>query len=76
MAASHCDQQLAYPVFYRGEKIDEYIPDLEVEKRVIVDAKAIERITDVERGQGSGRMWKRFPGATCLALPGLISQTT
>ena len=45
------DQQLAYPVFYRGEKIDEYIPDLEVEKRVLVDAKTIETITDVERGQ-------------------------
>ncbi|MBN1270026.1 MAG: GxxExxY protein [Kiritimatiellae bacterium] len=45
------DQQSAYPVFYRGQKIDEYVPDLEVEKRVIVDVKTIERITDVERGQ-------------------------
>jgi len=45
------DQQSAYPVFYRGEKIDEYVPDLEVEKRVLVDAKTIEQITDFERGQ-------------------------
>lgn len=45
------DQQAVYPVFYRGERIDEYIPDLEIDKRVLVDAKTIERITDVERGQ-------------------------
>lgn len=45
------EQQCSYPVFYRGEKIDEYIPDLEVEKRVLVDAKTIEKITDLERGQ-------------------------
>jgi GxxExxY protein len=45
------DQQISYPVYYRGEKIDEYIPDLDVEKRVLVDAKTIDRITDLERGQ-------------------------
>lgn len=44
-------QQTSYPVLYRGVLVDEYIPDLVVECRVLVDTKTIERITDVERGQ-------------------------
>ena len=44
-------QQAAFPVVYRGEVIDEYIPDLLVDDRVIVDVKTIEKITDIERGQ-------------------------
>ena len=45
------DQQAVYPVVYKGEKIDEYIPDIVVEERVVVDTKTIERIGDLERGQ-------------------------
>jgi GxxExxY protein len=45
------DQQAVYPVFYKGEQIDDYIPDLIVEKRVVVDAKTIEAICDEERGK-------------------------
>ena len=45
------NQQSSYPVIYRDQKIDDYIPDLEVERRVLVDAKTVETITDVERGQ-------------------------
>lgn len=44
-------QQSKYPVFYRGELVDEYIPDLEVENRVIVERKTVEAITDSHRGQ-------------------------
>jgi GxxExxY protein len=44
-------QQSTYAVKYRGEIVDEYIPDLEIEGRVIVETKTIETITDVERGQ-------------------------
>jgi GxxExxY protein len=44
-------KQSAFPVYYRGEQVDEYIPDLLVEGRVIVDAKSIAEITDVERAQ-------------------------
>ena len=44
-------QQALYPVFYKGEKIDEYIPDLVVEGRVVVDTKTIDAIGDVERGK-------------------------
>lgn len=44
-------QQTSYPVFYRGEMIDEYIPDLEVCGRVVIDAKTVECITDEHRGQ-------------------------
>jgi len=45
------DQQAVYPVFYKGEQIDEYIPDLIVESRVVVDAKTVEAICDEERGK-------------------------
>ena len=46
-----CDQQRNFPVTYKGVKVGEYIPDMIVEAAVVVDAKVIERITDVERGQ-------------------------
>ena len=44
-------QQSTYPVFYRGELVDEYTPDLEVENKVIVELKTVETITDEHRGQ-------------------------
>ena len=43
-------QQTHYPVHYRGELVDEFIPDLIVEQRVIVDTKTAESIIDVHRG--------------------------
>jgi GxxExxY protein len=36
---------------YKGEIVGEYVPDLVVQKQVIVDTKTIERLTDHERGQ-------------------------
>lgn len=44
-------QQSIYPVIYRGVKVDEYIPDLEVEDTLIVDTKTIEAIGENELGQ-------------------------
>jgi GxxExxY protein len=44
-------QQHAYPVFYRDEHIDDYIPDLEVEDRLIIEAKTVEAIVDEHIGQ-------------------------
>ena len=44
-------QQPAYDMFYKGHKIDLFIPDIIAFDAVVVDAKVIERITDVERGQ-------------------------
>ncbi len=45
------DCQHVHPVHYRGEHIDDYIPDLEVEERVIVEIKTVETITDEHIGQ-------------------------
>ena len=45
------EQQHVHPVFYRGEHIDDYIPDLEVEGHLIVEAKTVESITDEHIGQ-------------------------
>jgi len=44
-------QQHIYPVYYRGEHIDDYIPDLEVDDRLIVEAKTVEKIIDEHIGQ-------------------------
>ena len=43
--------QHVYPVYYKGEKVDDYIPDLEVEGRLVVETKVVEKITDEHIGQ-------------------------
>lgn len=45
------DQQKRYPVIYRNVKIDEYIPDLEIEESLLLDTKVILKIGDIEIGQ-------------------------
>jgi len=45
------NQQCRYEVLYKGQHVGEFIPDLIAFASVIVDAKVIDRITDVERGQ-------------------------
>ncbi len=44
-------QQAVFPVQYKGEKIDEYIPDVVVETRVVIDARTIEDIGKCEIGK-------------------------
>lgn len=44
-------QQPRYDVIYKGVKVGDYIPDLIAFEKIVVDAKTIDRITDVERGQ-------------------------
>ena len=46
-----CEQQRRFQVTYKGVMVGEYIPDLIAGQAAIVDAKVIERITDIERGQ-------------------------
>ena len=46
-----CKQQPRFEVIYKGFKVGDYIPDLIVFDKIVVDAKTIERITDIERGQ-------------------------
>ena len=46
-----CMQQPRYPVTYKGERVGEFVPDLVVFGRVIVDVKTVERISDQEAGQ-------------------------
>ncbi len=45
------DQQKRFPVLYRGAQVGEFVPDLIAFGKVIVDAKVIDLITDIERGQ-------------------------
>ena len=50
LGISH-DQQHRYPVLYRNVKVDEYIPDLEVEDLIVVDTKVVTQIHDDDIGQ-------------------------
>jgi GxxExxY protein len=43
-------QQARYPVYCRNELVDEFVSDLIVEERVIIDTKTVETITDDHRG--------------------------
>ncbi len=43
-------KQTSFPVYYRNELVDQFIPDLVVERRVIVDTKTVETIIDDHRG--------------------------
>ena len=44
-------QQANFDVLYERHKVGLFVPDLIASGRVVVDAKVIDRITDVERGQ-------------------------
>lgn len=44
-------QQPRYDVIYKGVKVGDYVPDLIAFEKIVVDAKSVDRITDVERGQ-------------------------
>ena len=43
-------QQPAFDVFYKGQKIGLFIPDLMAFHAIVVDTKVIDKITDHERG--------------------------
>jgi GxxExxY protein len=44
-------RQMGVPVYYKGELISEYHPDLIVDDEIIVEVKSIERIADVHVAQ-------------------------
>src|SRR5213594_3091317 len=44
-------QQPAYEMFYKSHKVGLFVSDLIAYGAVIVDAKVIDRITNIERGQ-------------------------
>jgi len=46
-----CLQQKPFEILYKNEKVGDYIPDLIVYGKIVVDTKVIEKITDCEIGQ-------------------------
>ena len=44
-------QQPRFPVIYKSVLVGEFVPDIIVQDRIVVDTKTIERITDHELGQ-------------------------
>ncbi len=44
-------QQPRFPVVYKSVKVGEYIPDLIVFDKIVVDTKIIDHITNIEKGQ-------------------------
>jgi GxxExxY protein len=51
LSAIPSDQQIRFPVLFRGHPVGEFVPDLLVFGAVVVDPKVIDRITDIERGK-------------------------
>ena len=45
------EQQRSFEISYKGVRVGQFIPDLLVGNAVVVDAKVIDHITNVERGQ-------------------------
>ena len=45
------EQQRSFDILYKMEKVGDYIPDLLVFGKIVVDTKTIEKITDREIGQ-------------------------
>lgn len=45
------EQQRQFDVLYKNEKVGLFIPDLIAFGKIVVDAKVIDRIGDIERGQ-------------------------
>lgn len=46
-----CQQQRRFDIFYKNEKVGDFIPDLITHDKIVVDTKVIEKITDREVGQ-------------------------
>ena len=46
-----CQQQVQFDILYKDEKVGDYVPDLIVYDKVVIDTKVIEKITDREIGQ-------------------------
>ncbi len=45
-----CWQQRRYEIYYKTEKVGDYVPDLIAYEKIVVDAKTIDKITDQEIG--------------------------
>ncbi|HWA86897.1 MAG TPA: GxxExxY protein [Opitutus sp.] len=45
------ERQRTFDVFYKDMRVDEFVPDLVVAGKVIVDTKVVDRLGDIERGQ-------------------------
>jgi GxxExxY protein len=45
------EQQKAFPVNWRGQRVGQFIPDLIAYNQIAVDTKTIDRITNIESGQ-------------------------
>ncbi|MGD0060126.1 MAG: GxxExxY protein [Verrucomicrobiia bacterium] len=51
MRGINVDQQKRFKVLYKNVVVGDYIPDLVVDDKVIVDTKVIEAVSDAEVGQ-------------------------
>ena len=55
----HFSQQKIYKVYYKSVHIDDYIPDLLVNDKLIVEIKVVEKICDEHIGQVINKGWGR-----------------
>lgn len=45
------ESQKTFPVIYKGKQIKEFVCDLIVENKILVELKAIKQVGDIERAQ-------------------------
>ena len=45
------EQQKRFNIVYKNHKVGEFVPDLIAYGTIVIDTKAIDKITDLERGQ-------------------------
>lgn len=45
------EQQPSFPIYFKGECVGEFVPDLIAYEAIVVETKVIPAITDHERGQ-------------------------
>lgn len=46
-----CSNQKEYPIYYHNKLVDNFIPDLVVEEKIIVELKTVENIIDAHIAQ-------------------------
>jgi GxxExxY protein len=49
-----CETEVSVPIFYKGIKVEEGFIDMLVDKRLVLELKAVTALTDAHRGQAVG----------------------
>ena len=51
MRGIECSQQRKFPILYKGRTVGEFIPDIIVLDKIVIDTKTVDSIGNSEKGQ-------------------------